>query len=113
MSSALIIARGNKKYKGLEKYKELFKESEIDELMMLSKILNMTNIFYDDLLLEEENFEIEITEDEIIFFIKEKDEEDLKIIDLFISQKKFVNTFDKKLKFKMKGVEKKWELTQL
>lgn len=112
VSSALIIARGNKKYKGLEKYKELFKESEIDELMMLSKILNMTNIFYDDLLLEEENFEIEITEDEIIFFIKEKDEEDLKIIDLFISQKKFVNTFDKKLKFKMKGVEKKWELTQ-
>ncbi|MGL5663183.1 MAG: Ppx/GppA phosphatase family protein [Cetobacterium sp.] len=101
VASALIIARGNKKYKGLEKYKEMFKESEIEELMMLSKILNITNIFYDDLLLEEENFEIEIAKDEIIFFIKEKDEEDLKIIDLFISQKKFVNTFDKKLRFKM------------
>ena len=102
VASALIVARGNKKYKGLEKYKEMFKDSEIDELMMLSKILNMTNIFYDDLLLEDENFEIEITKDEIIFFIKDKDEEDLKIIDLFISQKKFINTFDKKLKFKMK-----------
>lgn len=101
VASALIIARGNKKYKGLEKYKEMFKENEIEELMMLSKILNITNIFYDDLLLEEENFEIEIAKDEIIFFIKEKDEEDLKIIDLFISQKKFVNTFDKKLRFKM------------
>lgn len=102
VASALIVARGNKKYKGLEKYKEIFKDEEIEELMMFSKILNITNIFCDDLLLDEENFDIEVTKDEIIFYIKEKDEEDLKIIDLFISQKKFVNTFDKKLKFKMK-----------
>jgi exopolyphosphatase/guanosine-5'-triphosphate,3'-diphosphate pyrophosphatase len=101
VASALIVARGNKKYKGLEKYKEIFKDEEIEELMMLSKILNITNIFYDDLLLEENNFDIEVTKDEIIFYIKEKDEEDLKIIDLFISQKKFVNTFDRKLKFKL------------
>lgn len=102
VASALIVARGNKKYKGLEKYKEIFKDEEIEELMMFSKILNITNIFCDDLLLDEKNFDIEVTKDEIIFYIKEKDEEDLKIIDLFISQKKFVNTFDKKLKFKMK-----------
>lgn len=101
VASALIVAKVNKKYKGLEKYKEMFSDSEIDELIMLSKILNMTNILYDDLLLEENDFEIEITKDEIIFFIKDKDEEDLKIINLFISQKKFINTFDKKLRFKM------------
>ena len=102
VASALIVARGNKKYKGLEKFKEMFKEDEIEELMMFSKILNITNIFCDDLLLDENDFDIEVTKDEIIFYIKDKDEEDLKIIDLFISQKKFVNTFDKKLKFKMR-----------
>ena len=102
VASALIVARGNKKYKGLEKYKEMFKENEIEELMMFSKILNITNIFSEDLLLDEDNFEVEVSKDEIIFYIKGKDEEDFRIIDLFISQKKFVNTFDKKLKFKMK-----------
>ncbi|MGL5725465.1 Ppx/GppA phosphatase family protein, partial [Cetobacterium sp.] len=102
IAAALIVARGNKKYKGLEKYKDLFEDYEVDEFMMLSKILNITNIFSDDLLLDEKNFDIEVNKDEIVFYIKEKDEEDLKVIDLFISQKKFINTFDKKLKFKLK-----------
>lgn len=102
IAAALIVARGNKKYKGLEKYKDLFEDYEVDEFMRLSKILNITNIFSDDLLLDEKNFDIEVNKDEIIFYIKEKDEEDLKVIDLFISQKKFVNTFDKKLRFKLK-----------
>jgi len=101
IASALVVARGNKKYKGLEKYKEIFKDGEIDEFMMLSKILNITNIFSDNLLLNENNFEVSVSKDEIVFHIKEKDEQDLKVIDLFISQKKFVNTFDKKLKFKL------------
>ncbi|MGL4867139.1 MAG: hypothetical protein ACRC4S_00555, partial [Cetobacterium sp.] len=90
-----------KKYKGLEKYKNLFKEEEIEELMMFSKILNISNIFYDNLLLEENDFEIEINEDEIIFYIKDRTEENLKMIDLFISEKKFVNTFDRSLKYQV------------
>ncbi|MGL4988770.1 MAG: hypothetical protein ACRC5F_05970, partial [Cetobacterium sp.] len=74
---------------------------EIEELMMFSKILNISNIFYDNLLLEENDFEIEINEDEIIFYIKDRTEEDLKMIDLFISEKKFVNTFDRSLKYQI------------
>ncbi|MGL4910464.1 MAG: Ppx/GppA phosphatase family protein [Cetobacterium sp.] len=101
VAAALIVARGNKKYKGLEKYKDLFREEEIEELMMFSKILNISNIFYDNLLLEEDDFEIEINEDEIIFYIKERTDEDLKLIDLFISEKKFVNTFDRSLKYQV------------
>lgn len=102
IASALIIARGNKKYKGLDNYRQLFSEGEMDQLMMLSKILNISNIFYNSLLLNEENFELEIEDNGIIFYISGKDEDDIKLIDLFISQKKFVNTFDRKLKFKLK-----------
>lgn len=102
IASALIIARGNKKYKGLDNYRQLFSEGEMDQLMMLSKILNISNIFYNSLLLNEENFELEIEDNGIVFYISGKDEDDIKLIDLFISQKKFVNTFDRKLKFKLK-----------
>ncbi|MGL5088809.1 MAG: Ppx/GppA phosphatase family protein [Cetobacterium sp.] len=102
IASSLIVAKGNKKYRGLEKYRDIFKEEEVEELMMLSKILNITNIFYDNLLLQENDFELEINKDDIIFYIKDKEENDLKIIDLFISEKKFINTFDKSLKFKLK-----------
>ncbi|MGL5982055.1 MAG: Ppx/GppA phosphatase family protein [Cetobacterium sp.] len=101
IASALIVAKKNKKYKGLEKYRDIFKEEEIEELLMLSKILNITNIFYDNLLLENNDFEIEITSEKIIFYIKDKEESDLKMIDLFISEKKFTNIFDKELDFKV------------
>ncbi|MGL5052325.1 MAG: Ppx/GppA phosphatase family protein [Cetobacterium sp.] len=103
IASSLVVAKGNKKYRDLEKYRDLFKDEEVEELMMLSKILNITNIFYDNLLLQENDFELEISKDEIVFYIKYKEENDLKIIDLFISEKKFINTFDKKLKFKLKN----------
>ncbi len=104
ISAALVISRGTKKYKGLDPYVGLFTEKEISEIMMTSKILNITKILYKDFVSNESQLEIEVSEDKIIFYLINKSQDDLEILKLFISQKKFINSFDKKIEFKLKQI---------
>lgn len=101
IASALIVAKTNEKSNSFKEYKNIFSEKELTEIIMLSKIVEITTMFTHKLLLDKESFEIDINNDETIFYIKGNDEYDLKIINLFISQKKFFNIFNKKIKFKL------------
>ncbi|MGL5125061.1 MAG: Ppx/GppA phosphatase family protein [Fusobacteriaceae bacterium] len=97
--AALIVTKGRKKEEFIEKYKRIISKEEFEMIMMLSKILNLSIILNDVLLIEEENFRMEIEENEIIFYLKKKTKLDISMVEMYISEKRFINSFDKKLKF--------------
>lgn len=101
--SAFIIARGEKDRDIYEKYKTLIEKESLEEIKMASKILNISKIFYEILSLSHEDFQVFVEEKEIIFEIGRESKIDLEVIRMYISQKKFINSFDRNLIFKIKN----------
>lgn len=100
--AALIVARGGKKPELIKEYRAIISENILPDIMIASKILTLATIFNNVLGIGEEDFEIEITEKDIIFILKNNEKIDISIIDLYISEKRFVNSFDRELRFKIK-----------
>lgn len=101
ITSALTLVRGGDKYRIFLGYKKLFTDEEIENIKMISKILNISIIFQNILSLTKDCFDIQVTNEEIIFLVKDNKELDIAMVNLFISEKKFINTFDRKLKFEL------------
>lgn len=101
--SAFIITRGGKGEENQKKYNLFLENENLEEIKMASKILNLSKIFYEVLSLEHEDFHITVEEKEIIFWLKKELKIDLAVIEMYISQKRFVNSFDREIKFKIKN----------
>lgn len=97
--AALVVAKGRDKEKLIKEYGEIISKEEFEIIMMLTKMLNLSIILSNILLVDDEGFQMEIDEEEITFILKEKSKVDISIVDMYISEKRFINSFDKKLKF--------------
>lgn len=101
--SAFIIIRVGKDKDIQKKYNLFLKNQSLEEIRMASKILNLSKIFYEVLSLRCEDFQITIEEKQIVFWIKNDSKIDLDVIEVYISQKRFINSFDREIKFKIKN----------
>lgn len=100
--SASIIARGGKNEDFQNKYKFFLENEDLEEIKMASKILNLSKILFEVLSLKEQDFQVYVKEKEIIFQITRGARVDLKVIEMYISQKRFINSFDREIIFKIK-----------
>ncbi|MGL6023829.1 MAG: Ppx/GppA phosphatase family protein [Cetobacterium sp.] len=101
--SAFIIIGGRKDKEIQEKYNNFFENGDLEEIKIASKILNLSIFLYEILFIEYEDFHIVIEKKDIIFFIKKKCNIDLMVIEMYISEKRFVNIFGKKIKIQIEN----------